>query len=318
MIISRAISRGVGMAAVAAAATVWAGDANATEAVAGRYIPGLYADSGAGIVPPMPGVYWGISNAFYSGEANTGVPIGNKNVAFGLKADMWTTALAAVYVPDLHLPGNWTYAVQAVVPFGWTRAQASLGPLSVEQNVGALGDIAISPVVLGWHNDALNTFVSTSLTITAPTGEWQNGDIAFIGLNYWTFTPAIGITRLVPEYGLDLSAKLGVDINTKNNDTDYYSGAVAHLDLAVTKNLTENFAVGAIAGFLDQVQDDRGTFADAHDGFKGHSIAVGPLVKYKAKFKTTEVDFDLRWAHEVETENRMKGDAVFFNISGKF
>ena len=138
MIISRAISRGVGMAAVAAAATVWAGDANATEAVAGRYIPGLYADSGAGIVPPMPGVYWGISNAFYSGEANTGVPIGNKNVAFGLKADMWTTALAAVYVPDLHLPGNWTYAVQAVVPFGWTRAQASLGPLSVEQNVGAL------------------------------------------------------------------------------------------------------------------------------------------------------------------------------------
>lgn len=42
-------------------------------------------------------------------------------------------------------------------------------------------------------------------------------------------------------------------------------------------------------------------------------------MKYKAKFgKATEIDFDLRWAHEVEVENRMKGNAVFFDISGKF
>lgn len=317
--ISRAMSRIFGMAAMAAAATVWAGDARATEAVAGRYIPGVYAGPGEGVVPPVPGVYWGISNIYYHGKAGGDVPIGRNSVAVGLEADIWTTALAAVYVPELHLPGNWTYAVQAVIPIGWTRAQATLGRFGTEQEVGALGDISFAPVVLGWHNDALNTFFSASLTVTAPTGEWKEGDLAFIGLNYWTFTPAVAYTRLLPEYGLDLSAKLGVDINTKNNDTDYYSGAVAHLDLAVTKSLSENFSVGGLAGFLHQIQDDRGTFADAHDGFRGRSIAIGPFVKYKAKFgKTTEVDFGLRWAHEVEVENRMKGDAVFFDISGKF
>jgi hypothetical protein len=182
-----------------------------------------------------------------------------------------------------------------------------------------LGDIAFAPIVLGWHNDAMNTWLSASLTITAPTGEWQEGDLAFIGLNYWTFSPAIGLTYLVPEHGLDFSAKLGVDINTKNTDTDYYSGATAHLDLSVTKAVTENLFVGAIAGFLNQFQDDRSTFADAHNGFKGRSIAVGPLVKYKAKFaEGSEIDLTLRWAHELEVENRMKGDAIFFDIAGKF
>ena len=48
------------------------------------------------------------------------------------------------------------------------------------------------------------------------------------------------------------------------------------------------------------------------------SIAIGPLVTYKAKFGETEIDFRLKWAHEVEVKNRMKGDAVFLDITGKF
>ena len=68
-----------------------------------------------------------------------------------------------------------------------------------------------------------------------------------------------------------------------------------------------------------QFEDDGGTFADAHDGFKGRSIAVGPLVTYNAKFgEDTEINFRLKWAHEVEVERRMKGDALFFDISGTF
>ncbi|MER9874575.1 transporter [Mesorhizobium sp. M0195] len=295
-------------------------DARATEAVAGRYVPGAFAGPGAGIVPPTPGVaYWAVSNVYYHGEASGQIPFGNGSVAVGMSGDVWATVLAGIYVPPLHLPGNWTYAVEVAVPIGWTGAKAQVGPFGVDQQVAALGDIAFAPVVLGWHNDAMNTWVSASLTITAPTGEWKQGDLAFIGLNYWTFSPAIGFTYLVPEHGLDFSAKFGVDINTKNPDTDYYSGATAHLDLSVTKDITKSLSVGAIAGFLDQIEDDRGAFADTHNGFRGRSIAIGPLVKYKATFgEKTEVDFTLRWAHEVEVENRMKGDAVFFDVAGKF
>ncbi len=315
----RTIARLLGTAFPAIVALSWAQEAGATEAVAGRYIPGAFAGPGAGIVPPMPGAYWAISNVYYHGEASGEVPFGNNSIAVGLTGDIWATVLAGVYVPKLDLPGNWTYAVQAAVPLGWTGAEATVGPLGTREDVAGLGDIAFAPVVLGWHNDAMNTWVSTSLTVTAPTGEWEEGEIAFIGLNYWTFTPAIGFTRLIPEHGLDLSAKLGVDINTRNPTTDYYSGAMAHLDLAVTKSVTENFSIGAMAGFLYQIEDDDSAFADARDGFKGRSIAVGPFVKYKAKFgEKTEVDFGLKWSHEVEVENRMKGDAIFFDITGKF
>lgn len=292
----------------------------AAEAVAGRYVPGAFAGPGAGIVPPAPGVgYWAVSNIYYHGEARGQVPYGKGSVAVGLTGDTWATVLAGVYVPEFNLPGNWTYAVQAAVPVGWTGAEATLGPIGVNQNVTGLGDIAFAPIVLGWHNDAKDFWLSTSLTITAPTGEWKEGDLAFIGLNYWTFSPAIGLTYLVPEHGLDFSAKFGVDINTRNQSTNYYSGATAHLDLSVTKAITEDFSVGAIAGVLHQFQDDRGTFADAHNGFKGRSIAVGPLLKYKAKLgENIEVDLTLRWAHELEVKNRMKGDAIFFDVAGKF
>lgn len=154
----------------------------------------------------------------------------------------------------------------------------------------------------------------------APTGYWKEGELAVVGMNYWSFSPTIGVTRLIPEHGIDLSAKFGIDINTENRDTDYYSGAMAHLDLAATKSVTDNLSFGAIAGFLYQFEDDDSAFANARaDGFRGESIAIGPLIKYKAKFSEDfEVDFSLSWAHEVHTENRMEGDAVFFSMGGKF
>ncbi len=304
--------------AVVAAVVASSGQAQATEAVAGRYIPGAFAGPGMGIVPPVPGAYWSMLNVYYHGEAGADVPFGNNQIAVGLSADMWITALAGIYVPGIDLPGNWTYAVQGVVPIGWTGADASLGRFGVHQEESGLGDIAITPILLGWHSDAMDSFFSTSLTVTAPTGAWEEGRIAFVGLNYWTFTPAVAYTHLWHEQGVDFSANFGVDINTTNPDTDYYSGAMAHLDLSLTKQVSENWSLGAIAGFLYQIEDDDSAFADSHDGFKGRSVAIGPLIKYKAKFETTEIDMTLKWSHELDVKNRMEGDAVVFQLSGKF
>ena len=125
---SRTASNLAILAAAAAVGLSSVGTAAATEGVAGRYIPGAYAGPGAGIVPPMPGTYWAISNLYYHGEAGGEVPFGNNTIALGLEADMWATIFAGVYVPELDLPGNWTYAVQGAVPVGWTRATANVGP----------------------------------------------------------------------------------------------------------------------------------------------------------------------------------------------
>jgi hypothetical protein len=313
------ILRSVALAATGACALLPAGETKATEAVAGRYVPGAFAGPGMGIVPPAAGVYWALENVYYHGEAAGNVPFGSDSIALGMTADMWITALAGVYVPGIHLPGNWTYAVQGVLPVGWTGATADVNAFHIEDEVAGLGDIAVAPILLGWHNDAMDTFFSTSLTITAPTGEYEAGALVFIGLNYWTFTPAVAYTHLWHEQGIDFSANFGIDINTTNPDTDYYSGAMAHLDLSLTKNITENFSIGLIGGALYQFEDDDSAFADARDGFKGQSVAIGPLVSYKANFgESTVIDFTFKWSHELEVKNRMKGDAVVFQLSGTF
>jgi hypothetical protein len=296
--------------------------AYAPEAAAGRYIPGVFAQPGAGVVPPVPGFYWGVSHLVYDGSAsaNIDVPIGD-DLVFGLKARLFSTVIGGMMVPDFDLPGNWTYAVQVGVPLvNWSWARADLNTLTRIDEKVAFGDMSFTPVLLGWHNEALDTFFNVGLTVFAPTGFWAKDNIAIIGLNYWTFTPAIGFTRIWAEEGIDFSMKAGIDLNTTNKATDYYSGAMAHFDASLTKNLTENFALGVFGGVLWQVEDDRGGngLADRLDGFRGRQLTVGPLLKYKAKFDRTEIDFTLSWAPEFYTKNRLEGNAVFLNASGKF
>lgn len=312
----------ISLAAMIASGVLVATDvrhARATEAAAGRYIPGVFAQPGAGVVPPVPGFYWGVSNLFYEGRASTNidVPIGD-DLIFGLKARIFTSVIGGLLVPEFDLPGNWTYAVQFGVPVSWSWARADLNRLSRIDEEAALGDITFTPALFGWHNEALDTFFNVGLSVYAPTGFWRKDNIAIIGLNYWTFTPAIGFTRIWAEEGIDFSMKAGIDINTTNRATDYYSGAMAHFDASLTKNLTENFALGVFGGVLWQVEDDVGGLAERLDGFRGRQLTVGPLLKYKAKFDKAEVDFTLSWAPEFYTKNRLTGNAVFLNASGKF
>ena len=212
--------------------------------------------------------------------------------------------------------------MQGAVPVGWSKATAEVGPLpNRTDEVTGLGDITIVPLLFGWHNDAMNTWFSAQLGITAPTGEWTEGSLAFIGLNYWTFSPMVGFTYLVPDHGLDFSAKFGIDINTEKSRHRLTTAARWRISIvSVTKNVTPRISPSARSpAFSYQFEDDDSAFADTQaDGFQGKSIAIGPLVSYKAKFGETEIDFRLKWAHEVEVEHRMKGDAVFFDITGKF
>jgi hypothetical protein len=235
-------------------------------------------------------------------------------------------AFTALFVPKLEL-GSITLAFAATIPVGFneTTGTGTLAPalpllptvpFSRTDELLSLGDIAITPILLGWHSGT--HFLSASLTIYAPTGEYDVGSLAIVGLGYWTFSPTLAYTYLEPTLGLDFSVKGGIDINLEHEETDYYSGALAHVDVSLTKNLTPEFGLGVFGSVLYQVEDDECRFCDQLDGFKGRSYAVGPLLKYTAKSATTEINLSLSWAHELEVEKRLKGDAVYFNMSGKF
>ncbi len=287
----------------------------ATEAAMGRFIPGLFAGPGAGIVPPYPGVYWQSSSFYYQASASTTlqIPIAGATQV-GLKAEYASETLTGIWVPDFHLGNNLTLAFGASLPIQHLRVQ---GLRTSADTSDGIGDIMLSPFILGWH-DTSGNFLSASLRVFAPTGDYDKNSLANIGMNYWTFTPTLAYTHLDVKNGIDFSVVGGIDVNTKNNATDYTSGAMAHLDATLTKTFENKIGVGVFGSVLYQISDDKGAVADMLNGFRGRSYAIGPMIKYTAGSREAPINLSLNWAPEFGGENRLQGNAVYFNASGKF
>lgn len=290
--------------------------AMATEAAMGRYTPGLFAMPGAGIVPPMPNVYWQSSSFAYFGSAGKDleIPVGG-TTQFGLSGDIIATSITGLWVPDIKLGDNLTLAISGTLPVGYMSAKANLGQQESSDNITGLGDIMLAPTI-GWHQGT--DFFSAALRIYAPTGVWEKGALANIGLNYWTFSPTLAYTHLEPALGLDFSVAAGLDINTENTATDYTSGMMAHVDASLSKKFENNVGIGVFASALLQVTKDTGRLADRLDGFEGRSYAIGPMLTYAAGSKESPVNFSLTWAPEFGVKNRLEGNAIYFNASGAF
>lgn len=284
----------------------------ATEGGVGRYMPGLFATSAAGLVPPVAGMYWQNSSFWYGASAGREfqVPSGN-NIKLGMSIDFLSNSFTGVWVPS-NSDGTWTFAAAASVPVQYLKVDA-LNVLSDDRF--GIGDIMVSPM-LGYMNG--KNFLNFGLRIYAPTGPYNKDRLANIGLNYWTFSPTIGYTWMDPAMGRDFSVLAGLDINTRNTATNYRSGHLFHIDGIFTQSFPNRFGVGLIGSMLFQVSDDDGPLADQLNGFRGRSFSIGPVVRYTGGTAQAPLVVALSWAPEFGTEKRLKGNGVFLNISGSF
>jgi len=120
--------------------------------------------------------------------------------------------------------------------------------------------------------------------------------------------------------GFEASVFFGADFNTENEDTDYQSGTQAHVDGTVAQHfpLLSGLAGAGVSGcFYKQVTGDSGDGATLGD-FKGKTVGLGPVVSYTTKILERDTLFELKWLHEVETENRLKGDIIWLKAVYKF
>ncbi|MDT8332920.1 transporter [Roseomonas gilardii] len=289
-------------------------EAHATEGGFGHYVIGAFGAPAAGVVPPEPGVYWLNTNVYYSGSArrSLSVPIG-RTLSAGLKIELFSTSFGAVYIPRLDL-GPFTVGFSINIPVGFVWAEAFAGARNLRQSVSGLGDVVLTPFMLGYHNGS--HFAQARLDVFAPTGEYDADDIAVVGLNYWTFTPTLAYSYIRP--GLDVSVNGGIDFNTRNTKTDYTSGTVTHLDASVTLDVGGGFGLGVFGAALYQISDDRGGLANRLDGFRGRSFSVGPLARYAFQLGNAHINANLNWAPEFGVRNRPEGGAVYFRLSGVF
>ncbi len=140
-----------------------------------------------------------------------------------VKAKTSGVALTLLWSPDWLADSKWNYAMSATVPVITRKVNAtvkrSIFEIQRKDEKSGIGDIILIPLLFNYtHNTNLRS--NYRLSIYAPTGSYKSERLANLGKNFWTFTPTASVIYFGKENGVEASLYMGVDFNTKNNDTN--------------------------------------------------------------------------------------------------
>ncbi|MFJ3371571.1 transporter [Pseudomonas sp. NPDC086251] len=277
---------------------------------------GVHATEGGGSSYPMgaenymsgamspPGLY----SQFYVGHYEADALRGNQGekvpVDFRVRAN--SVAPRLIWVTEQQVLGA-SLAFHAIVPLVDLKVELN----GQSQRKQGLGDIIFGPALGFHHSEKLHSIFA--LDFIAPSGEYDRGDLANIGRNYWVVEPVVAVSYVDPN-GLNVDAKIMYDFNQRNDATDYRSGQELHVDYAVGWGLGNGWVVGVGGYMLHQTTDDRQDGERVEDN-KGRAIAIGPSVKYtsdKGWFLTA------KWEQETQVRNRAEGNAYWMKLTIPF
>jgi len=322
-----ACHRSVRLALVAALlAGASAGSVQAAEYGTGPWIKG-YTDILGGILPPQPGLY--VRNDAYHYEGEVNATVFNGRVALGVQEDYLADILALTYVTPWKILGG-TYAV-AVAPslvqmnvgvaatLPGVRITGPLGlrtfdipsfTVTAVDHEFAQGDTAFAPLVLGWNEG--NFHWNFALFGFAPTGKYDEDDLANTSLNHWAIMPRLAATYFNPKTGWQVNGAAIYSVNFENPATDYETGEILNLEGAITKNFGP-LGVGAVAYAMIQTTPDSGRGARL-GAFESEVYGAGPIISYAMGGLTLLA----KWYTEFGAENTFEGNVVDAAASFKF
>ena len=295
-----------------------------------HYLPG----SMASFMDAFPGKPGGLAIldffTYYdaSAPASRQLPLGGF-LSSNSSATVYADTILAVYQTHAEMLGG-GYAFGMAVPYVWMEVEGQAqrvgpdgvpGPAhAVRDTANGIGDITLYPLILGWTDLAPDLKVDFRLGVYAPTGDYKQGQLANIGKNYWTFEPGVMVSWLSTKIGTEVSLYSGVDFNTQNQDADYTSGTSLHFDLTVAQHLPlfgGIVGVGANAFYYDQITGDSGSGARL-GSFEGMTSGVGPVISYVGHVGESQFLAELKWLPEMNVDNRMKGDYIWFKFGFLF
>ena len=291
---------------------------HAEEGGSGHYLPGATAS----FIDTLPGKEaFAYVNAFTYYNGSVGglrqLDLGGQ-IAANVEGTVYADTSFFLYeTPWKIFSGQ--YAAALAVPYLWmeVKGDVQVGPITGNRRdtANGLGDLQVVPLMLGWTNGDVK--FGGVFGIYAPTGDYEQGHLANVGKNYWTFEPGLNMSWLSSKIGTEVSLFAGFDISTRNDATDYQSGDVFHLDATVAQHLPlfGGFAgVGANAFYYQQVTGDSGSGAKL-GGFEGRTIGVGPVLSYVHKVGKTDLVAEVKWLPELEVTKRLKGDTIWFKLA---
>lgn len=271
---------------------------SASSAVLGA--EGLYA----GALPP-PGFHLLNYSFYYRAHELKGKGGGHVSSPpfTDFKARAFANIIRPIYVSDKKILGA-NPAWHVVVPL----VAKTLTSDFFEDSEEGLGDIYISPLILGWHRPPWHWVAG--LDLITPTGDYQKHGVTTIGNNHWTFEGAVAVSYM-PESGFSASTKLMYDIHTEDRSAKYKEGDQFHLDYDVGYSFGANrqWRAAACGYFLTSLEDDHFNH-DRIDGSKERVFAVGPGFFY-SKGKLT---VGVKVQKEMRARNRPQGTASWIKI----
>lgn len=288
--------------------------AQAEEGGSGAYTPG----SNASIIDGMldaPGFIIRANTFYYNAENHiTCIPPSCTDVAdvYGIaKAESLTLG----WRPDIDL-GKWAFMSSITVPFVTLDTKVDVprsgpGATRLTDDAAGLGDIQLYPAILRYPLSD-NLSVGARLAVFAPTGKYDASQLANFGKNYWSIMPNMSLTYFGKQNLKELSIYAGINFNTENQDTDYRSGDVGHVDFTMRQHypLHRGLAGFGVTGYwYKQLTPDSGAGA-VYGDYKASSFALGPSVSYFGQLGDQQVAIELKWLHDIHAKNRFQGDTV--------
>ncbi len=292
----------------------------ATEGALGRQVTGTSVQPNVGIVAPEPVTVVNLSQIYLDGSLHGGreVPVG-RNIAVDLDAKVAFTLATVLKTWDTG-PGKWNFASGMTLPYVWTQVNASVtGPrgnsAGTSDRASNLFDLYFTPIVAGYHFSETQ-HIALSLNIWAPTGRYNASNLANPSLNNWTFIPQVAYTGIFPESHWQVDAVSSLQIYTPNRDTDYHNAPLFGTDVMARRMFGNGVGVGMIVGTILQLGNDRGDTANRLNGFKGHDLALGPILTYDRKLASNRsLAMSLRWVPTVASTNRLdSGSTVMASV----
>jgi hypothetical protein len=298
----------------------------AAESGIGHYVPGALADFGD-MAPPSGLALMNWYN-YYNGSAGRDrqLEFGGR-VAANLSATTNAEMLGAAYTTPYGILGG-KFAVGVIVPYIWADVTGSisgrLGPLgrtvSREDTANGIGDIALMPFWLNWTSGDFKWGVL--LDVYAPSGEYNTGTLANVGLNYWTFEPVAQFSWISKKIGLEISTNVGFDFNTENEATNYQSGDVFHIDTTIAEHLPlfghGIIGIGANAFYWKQFTGDSGLGARLGT-FETEMSGIGPVLSYiSPPICGHTLVAEVKWLPQIDTSRTLNGDYIWFKVGFAF
>jgi len=277
------------------------------------WVPGQYGSFAA--VAPAPG--WSLPLVFYNygGSVGRGVTLPRGHLlSAGLNGSLDGVFIVPTYAADATVLGARPSFSMAIMPaYATTSANVSLDQLSASRTDSLFGASDLYPTAQLFWNAGVHNFMAY-LAGDIPVGSYDPNRLANIGIGHAAIDAGSAYTYLNTKTGTEVSATLGFTENFWNPSTNYRNGIDSHLDLGAAQFLSEQFFVGVVGYYYQELTADSGQLAILGPN-ESRTRGVGPQIGYEFKVGGASIYTNLRGYTEFDSFRRLQGHAIYATVS---